>query len=135
VRFHDFHLAGYSVSRFGAEIILHLVDDYPPRPKEESHIRFSDVAAYHFVHTGGAIMADIAEIPVAELLDQVWSKLSEWHRLHGGYLDWDDDRAKYHAALEGAGYRAWLLDSSVGFEGFVIARAAQGIPEDQPSKL
>ena len=51
MRFHDFHLSGYSVRKFGGEILLHLIYDYPPRPPEESHIRFGDVEFYHFVHT------------------------------------------------------------------------------------
>jgi hypothetical protein len=38
VRFHDFHLAGYTVRRFGSEIVLHLVYDYPEGAKAESFV-------------------------------------------------------------------------------------------------
>jgi hypothetical protein len=123
VRFHDFHLAGYTVSDFGRTIALDLVYDYPNQPPETSHIKFREVAAYHFIHTGGAIILDIAELPLAKLLQQVGDKLAEWWRLHGGYAHWNDDRAKYLATLEQDGYHAWTIDSAVGFEGFVIAKS------------
>jgi hypothetical protein len=123
VRFHDFHLAGYSVSDFGATIVLELVYDYPDQPAETSRIKFSDVEAYHFVHTGGAIIPDIAQVSLAELLQQVGDQLAEWWRLHDGYTHWDDDRAKYLAILEQNGYHAWSIDSAIGFEGFVIAKS------------
>jgi hypothetical protein len=135
VRFHDFHLAGYTVGQFGGEIVLHLVDDYPPRPKEESHIKFSDVAAYHFVHTGGAIILDIAQIPLSELLREVGDQLAEWWRLHGGYHHWSDDRAKYIEALEQDGFRAWTIASAIGFEGFVIAKTAEEIESENTPKV
>ena len=106
MRFHDFHLASYTVSEFGSEILLDLVYDYPDKPRETSRIRFSDVAAYHFVHTGAALILDIAELPIAQLLQQIGDQLAEWWRLHGGYAHWSDDRAKYIATLEQEGYHA-----------------------------
>jgi hypothetical protein len=123
VRFHDFHLAGYTVSDFGGTIVLDLVYDYPNRPQEKSRIKFSNVAAYHFIHTGGSIILDIAELPLAELLQQVGDQVAEWWRLHGGFAHWCDDRATYLATLEHEGYHAWTIDSAVGFEGFVIAKS------------
>ena len=123
MRFHDFHLAGYTVSDFGGTIVFDLVYDYPRQPPKTSRIKFSDVAAYHFIHTGGAIILDIAELPLAELLQQVGDQLAEWWRLHRGFAHWSDDRAKYLATLEQEGYHAWTIDSAVGFEGFVIAKS------------
>jgi hypothetical protein len=123
MRFHDFHLAAYSVSDFGATIVLDLVYDHPEQHREISHIKFSDVAAYHFIHTGGAIILDIAEIPVATLINGIGDELSEWWRLHGGYIHWREDRLEYVATLEEKGYRAWTIGSAVGFEGFVVAKA------------
>ena len=123
MRFHDFHLADYTVSDFGSTVVLELVYDYPDQPRETSRIKFSDVAAYHFVHTGGATILDITELPVAELLQQVGDRLAEWWRLHGGFAHWSDDRARYLATLEQGGYHAWTIDSAVGFEGFVIAKS------------
>ena len=123
MRYHDFHLAGYTVSDFGAAVTLHLVYDYPGQAKEESVIQFSDVVAYHFIHTGGAIITDIAEEPIADLFQRIGRDLVEWWRLHGGYQLWDDDLNRYRGKLERAGYHAWAIYSAIGFEGFVIAKA------------
>ena len=37
MRFHDFHLSGYSVRKFGGEIVLHLIYDYSPQPFDETN--------------------------------------------------------------------------------------------------
>jgi len=133
MRFHDHHLAGYVVSEFGKSITLHLECEHPGLPREVSFVEFSDVAAYHFIHTGGAIIADIREVPLADLLRDVGESLSECWREHGGYLYWNDDREAYRASLESRGYRAWNLTSAVGFAGFVVARAiAQDAPGQSP---
>ena len=124
MRIHDFHLEGYTVSKFGGEIVLDLVSD---ESDKTSKIRFADVAAYHFVHTGGGIILEITERPIAELIHQVGDQLAEWWRLHGGFQHWSDDRAKYIAILEQHGYRAWTIESAVGFEGFVIAKSLREV--------
>lgn len=123
MRYHDFHLVGYTVSDFGNTITLHLVYDYPGQAKEESVIQFSDVALYHFVHTGSAIITNINEELIENLLHWNWSNLSEWSRLHGDYDLWDNDSIIYQAKLKEAGYRGWSIVSAIGFYGFVIAKA------------
>jgi hypothetical protein len=123
MRYHDFHLASYTVSDFGNTITLHLIYDYPGQAKEESVIRFSDVAVYHFVYTTPAIITNINEEPIENLLHENWSDLAEWSRLNGGYHLWDDDPDIYRAKLEKAGYHAWNITSAIGFHGFVIAKA------------
>jgi hypothetical protein len=134
MRFHDFHLSGYSVRKFGGEIVLHLIYDDPPQSPEESHIRFSDVEFYHFVHTGGAIILDIAEVSLSELLDRFGDRMSDWNRQHG-ISRWHDDRVRYQAALESDSLRAWEIGSAVGFAGVVIAKTIQDVTSEyhQPS--
>jgi hypothetical protein len=123
VRFHDFHLAGYTVGKLGNEIVLDLINDSADGSREISRIKFADVTAYHFVHTGAAIIIDIAEISIAVLLSEVGDQLAEWWRQHGGYQYWNDDRTKYSTELQQNAYRAWKIESAVGFEGFVIAKS------------
>jgi hypothetical protein len=123
MRYHDFHLAGYTVSDFGGTVTLHLVYDYPSQAKEESVIQFSEVAAYHFLHTGGAIITDITEEPMGGLFRRIGRDLAEWWRCHGGFILWDDNLDTYRAKLEAADYHAWTIDSAIGFEGFLIAKA------------
>ena len=123
MRFHDFHLEGYTVSKFGCEIVLELFLEYADKPREESRIRFSDVVAYDFLHTGAAIITDIDEVPISEFVQKLGDQLAESWRCHGGYRHWDDDRTKYIATLEQNGYHAWTIGSAIGFEGFIIAKS------------
>ncbi len=123
MRYHDFHLEGYTVSRFGDEIVLHLIYDYPDHTRIVSNIKFSEIAAYHFIHTGGAILNHIAEVSLEDLLKRIGGQLTEWWRLHGGYVHWNENPSTYRAALEAIGYKCWILNSTVGFEGFIIAKS------------
>ncbi len=112
MRFHDFHLSGYDVRQFGAEVVLHLVS--PRQGPEESHIRFTDVELYHFVHVGGTIIFGIDEVPVSQILDEFWERILRWAQQHGGVPHWDqDDRASYQAKIEADGYKAWDISSSM----------------------
>jgi hypothetical protein len=131
MRYHDFHLAGYAVTDFGRTVSLCLVYDYPGVKKEESKIEFTDVAAYHFIHTGGAIITEIEEEKLGNLLSKIGGKLVEWWHLHGGYVLWDDDPVAYGSKLQKEGYRAWTIDSAIGFEGFVIAKFVKEMAPNQ----
>jgi hypothetical protein len=122
MRYHDFHLEGYAVTKFGSEIVLELVSNDPGPPFERSRIRFTDVATYHFIHTGGAIITEIMEMPLPDLLMEYGDQLAEWHRMYG-ISHWKDNRADYIATLRKKDYSAWVIHSAIGFQGFVIARS------------
>jgi hypothetical protein len=128
MRYHDYHLSGYSVTDFGDKITLHLVYDYPGQSKRESHIEFSGVACYRFVHTGGAIITDITEEPVAHLVKKEEEFLSSSAAKHGLSF-WRSDAADYIRRLEAEGRKAWRIASAVGFSGFVIGSAIIQIEE------
>lgn len=126
MRCHDFHLAGYEVRQFGSEIVLHL-----EVAGEESHVRFSEVELYQFVHTGGTIIFGIDEVPVSRILDEFWERILHWAKQHGGVPHWDrDDRSNYQAKIEADGYKAWDISSSIGFAGFVIAKSIADVTDE-----
>jgi hypothetical protein len=122
VHFHDYHLRGYQVSDFGSTLTLDLIYDYAGQPRRESTIIFADVRLYHFIHTGGAIITDIEEVPVTEQLDEVAGDLANWAKWHG-IKGWGDDLDTYKADVAARDLRAWTIDSAIGFAGFVIARS------------
>jgi hypothetical protein len=130
MRYHDFHLAGYSVRQFGREIVLHLLYKYPPEPLVESHLRFSDVEFYHFVHTGGAIITDLDETSLTYILDCFWDRMDEWFHWHGGPSRSTKDRAIYQQALEAESYKAWNIGSALGFAGVVIAKSIEDVTHE-----
>ncbi|MEJ2199538.1 MAG: hypothetical protein P8X63_00765 [Desulfuromonadaceae bacterium] len=121
MRFHDFHLDKYEVSNFGENIGFHLIFDYPGQKREESFITFSEVALYHFIHVSPTIILDIVEISIAEIINEWGAKISEWNRMHGVSL-WADTLENYCNRLQSEGYKAWRIESSIGFYGFVIAK-------------
>ncbi len=121
MRYHDFHLKGYTVSDFGATIVLHLIWNYPGQTKAESHIQFSGVECYHFVHTHGAIITEIEEETLSVFVRTEEAFLSSSAKEHGLRL-WRTDAADYLCRLEGEGFRAWRIESAIGFTGFVVGR-------------
>lgn len=136
LRYHDFHLRGYSVSDHGQSIELDLVYDYPDEPVECSRITFSGVASYSFVHTDGAIITNILEVPVASLVADEESFFTENSTLYGVRF-WQSDLAHYVTTLQERGFRAWEIISAMGFHGFVIAETIHGrigpSPRSSPS--
>lgn len=122
--YHDYHLAGYSVSDFGGTIVLDLIYDYPNEPKLESKIEFIEVALYHFVHTGGAIISNILPTPVGRLLSDHSAQISEWNRKHS-VPGWTDNLNGYEDHLAGLGLSGWTIESSIGFQGFLFAKAVR----------
>jgi hypothetical protein len=131
VRYHDFHLSGYDVRRFGAEITLHLIYENSSTLREESHIRFSDVGLYHFVHTGSTIILGIDEVPLSAIIEQFWDRISEWTRQHGGVRHFQNDTpATFDAKLAADRYKAWDISSSIGFAGFVIAESISDVTDE-----
>ena len=125
MKYHDFHLRGYSVSDFGKTIRLDLVWNYPNSSKEESVIEFSDVAVYNFIHTGGAIITGIVPTALSKLPEKLDDDLVEWARKHGGLILFEDSLEACKARLEEDGYKAWTISSAIGFEGLVIAKDAK----------
>ncbi|MCX6847759.1 MAG: hypothetical protein NTY98_02455 [Verrucomicrobia bacterium] len=126
MRCHDFNLYGYEVRHFGDEIVFHL-----ELAGQESHVCFSGVELYHFVHAGGTIIFGIDEVPVSLVLDEFWERILHWAQQHGGVPHWDrDDRASYQAKIEAGGYKAWNISSSIGFAGFVIAHSIADVTSE-----
>jgi len=127
MKYHDFHLRGYSVEAYGTKIVLDLVYDYPGEEKEESRVEFSDVACYSFDHATGAIITDIEETQVSVLAKKEEQKLTFLAHVYG-LKYWKKDLADYIAALEKEQLRAWRIGSAIGFGGFVIGRSVIGYP-------
>ncbi|WP_347262203.1 hypothetical protein [Rudaea sp.] len=102
--------------------MLHLVWRYPGSVRDDSRIAFSDVTLYNFSHTAGAIITDIVEHPVSELVQEFASQISEWSHTSGVDL-WRDTLDNYISTLQQEGFRSWRIESAIGFRGFVIAKS------------
>jgi hypothetical protein len=134
MRYHDWHLSGYSVLERGTRIILHLVWDYPTEQRLENHIEFSDVAAYRFIHSDGAIITDIEEAPIAAYLKAEEAFILSAAK-QNGLRYCERDLRGYEAYLEKEGFRYWSIGSAIGFEGFVVAKAVGELTSSPPSSF
>lgn len=122
MRFHDYHLIGYEVRDRGETIVLDLLFDYPEREKLQSRITFQNVAIYNFTHTASAIILDIEELSVASLFKEVGGAIAGWAKSQG-VRGWSSDIKHYEQNLCSNGYKAWRIESAIGFYGFVIAKS------------
>ena len=134
MRYHDFHLSSYLVSDFGTRIVLNLVYDYPGQTREESHIEFTDVACYHFVHSGGAIITDIDEEPLDAFVKKEEAFLSATYVAQSVRF-WQKSASDYLVHLQNENYRAWRIGSAIGFAGFVVAKKVGQISEPNKALL
>ena len=121
MRYHDYHLDKYEVTDKGETITLHLIYDYPDTVKDKSSIKFSQVALYNFTHVGGAIITDIDEVLISTLTHEIGEKLVDWNQLYGLRF-WKDSLQNYTRYLTTENYRAWRIESAIGFSGFAIAK-------------
>lgn len=121
MKYHDYHLRGYSVDEFGETIVFDLVYDYPGRPIRQSKVQFSGVALYHFVHTAGSIITDIRSCPIETLLSEYSTQIPKWNQLQS-VTDWNGSFAPYKQKLEEKGLSGWKIDSAIGFHGFILAK-------------
>ncbi len=121
MKYHDFHIDKYEISDRGKTIKFHLVYGYAGEETDTSDITFSDVALYNFVHTDNAIITDIYEAKPSELINERSSEITGWNRMHRVNL-WEKDASTYGKNLESLGYKAWHIESAIGFYGFVIAK-------------
>ncbi|MFN7140249.1 MAG: hypothetical protein ACK4UN_13015 [Limisphaerales bacterium] len=126
MRYHDYHLREYLVADFGTRIIFSLTLEAPGQPTDESTIEFLDVALYHFTHTAGAIITDISAVPLRAFLTEQQALLSSWSKQQALRF-WDSSFEEYFHTLEKKRYRAWIIGSAIGFEGFIIARESKGL--------
>lgn len=126
LRYHDFHLRGYSVCDFGARIVLDLVLHDRDSDWYGSSITFSGVACYRFTHPSGAIITEIDEVDLPLLVEEEAAFLTDAamqyglrHWGHGGIEE-------YVTALQKEDLSAWRIESAIGFGGFVIAKDVAG---------
>lgn len=119
MRYHDHHLRGYTVSNFGADVVLDLLYRYPGQPDRESTVRVSGVRLHHFELTAPAILTSIEEVPVRDFVNVWSSRLKKW-AVSQGLQDWTQDEQQLASAWEAAGLKAWEIGSAIGFSGFVV---------------
>ena len=89
--------------------------------KGSKEIVFEDVAGYHFKDAVGSVIFDLEEKEVNGFLEEHVSEFSASYQSIGFPAFW---REKLQDTMnELKGYRVWIIDSSIGFDGWIVARS------------
>ena len=126
---HDDFLVSYEVNCETRQIKLCVKrDPRLPAINEEQTSRtivFNGVEGYQFENDAfGNIIFSLEEVPVEQLLAEYDSRIAESYRLAGAPGSWAADLASATQALTAKGIRGFILSSSYGLSGWVLAKEA-----------
>ena len=89
-----------------------------------STVVFSGVDGYHFENDAfGNVIFDLENVPTAGFVLEYRDELAESHR-YGGVGTWASDLDSAPQVLSEQGIQAYVLSSSLGLSGWVLAREA-----------
>lgn len=127
--YHDFHLRGFSVRDHGRSVILDMISG--SKPDRTTILKFSDVESYRFLHTGGAIITYISEVPFMEAIRETGANFPEELRREGGLSLSFASNEEYGDYFESKGLKTWLVISAIGFVGMVVGKSLKSITESE----
>jgi hypothetical protein len=136
---HDNLLVSYEVRC--EERIITLRTEYREenKPTEFTNVVFEGVQGYHFENdVFGNIIFDVATVPVEQFLTQYGAEISESYRMGGAPGTWAANLGSAPDHLREQGIKGFILSSSSGLSGWVLAReisilqAEQGVPANSP---
>ncbi len=118
---HDNFVLGYSVDAEAASIVIRTEYRDQGEPFERTNARFEGVAGYLFRDNLGGVLFDITEESIDYILrdyadDFEWGTRYGWPWVQAGTGDPRD----YVTSM---GARAFRVQSSIGFDGFIIAKS------------
>jgi len=131
---HDNLLVSYEVWCERRTIVLHTEYRDPARPAEFTTVTFEEVQGYRFENDAfGNIILDIDAVPVERLLTEVGAEISDSYRAAGSPGPWAADLASAPEYLRKQGVKGFILSSSYGLSGWVLAKE-MAILEKPPSE-
>ena len=123
--FHDDYLIGYEVDCEGRQIKLHIKP--APWVVEQagvSTVVFTGVDGYHFENDAfGNIIFDLEVVPTAGFVSEYRDDLAESRR-YGAVGRWASDLDAAPRVLSELGIQPYVLSSSLGLSGWVLAKEA-----------
>jgi hypothetical protein len=135
---HDNLLVSYEVKCEARTITLRTECRVPEEPTEFTNVIFEGVEGYSFQNDAfGNIIFDVEWVSVETLLTQFGGEIAESYRMSGSPGKWAANLASAPEYLRDRGIKAFILSSSCGLSGWVVAKemsvldAEQGIPAGQ----
>jgi hypothetical protein len=118
---HDNFVYAYAVLIDRRQLILH-TEYRDTEPNELTDVIFLDVIAHHFEHVGdGAILLDVEEVEPEWVVRQE-AEVFARGKNYGWPLPDYKDPADLVRRLKDQGLRGYVISSSFGLNGFVLAR-------------
>ena len=125
---HDNFLASYEVNCEARQIKLHAkVDPRDPAKREQQPrtIVFNGVEGYQFENDAfGNIIYSLAAVSIEQVLADYGSGIAESYRMAGAPGPWAADLASATQVLAAKGVKGFVLSSSYGLSGWVLAKEA-----------
>jgi hypothetical protein len=133
VSIHDNRLISYEVQCEARTIVLRTEYRAKNEPTEFTNVIFSDVQGYHFENDAfGNIIFGIENVSMEHFLTEYGAEISESCRMAGSPGPWAAslDSATQH--LKELGIQAFILSSSYGLDGWVLAREISVVSAQPP---
>ena len=131
---HDNLLVSYEVHCEQRTITLRTEYRVESKPTEFTNVVFEGVQGYHFENDAfGNIIFDVSNVPVERFLTEYGAEISELYRMNARPT-WAVDLASAPEYLRNQGIKGYILSSSYGLSGWVLAKeisiiqAEQGVP-------
>jgi len=127
--FHDDYLISYEVNCEAREIKLCARRPEWANERGCRTIVFNGVEAYQFKNDAfGNIVFSVDVVPVEQLLSDCGAEIAESFRAAGAPGPWAADLASASQALAAKGVKGFLLSSSYGLSGWILAKEASVLP-------
>ena len=133
VSVHDNLLISYEVQCEARIIILRTEYRVKNEPTEFTNVIFKDVQGYHFENDAfGNIIFGFETVPVEKFLAEYGPEISESYRAAGSPGPWAASLGTAAGHLRERGTQAFILSSSYGLDGWVLAREMSIVPAQPP---
>lgn len=131
---HDNLLISYEVQCEARTIILRTEYRVENEPTRFINVIFNEVQGYHFVNDAfGNIIFGLETVPVEEFLTEYGPEISESYRMAGSPGPWAANLGAASEHLLERGIQAFILSSSYGLDGWVLAREMSIVPAQPQS--
>jgi hypothetical protein len=126
---HDNWLISYEVQCEARTIVLRTKNPAKNEPTKLINVVFEGVQGYRFENDAfGSIILDLETMPVERFLKEYGAEISESYRMAGSPGPWAGNLEAAPAYFGGQGVRAFVLSSSYGLSGWVLAQEISILP-------
>ena len=120
---HDNLLISYEVHCEARTIVLRTEYRVKNEPTEFTNVIFKGVEGYRFENDAfGNIIFGLETIPVEQLLTEYSAEISESYHMAGSPGPWAANLGTASGYLRERGVQGFILSSSLGLDGWVLAR-------------